>query len=175
MPSVAELRDWFERKVLENQRLFYAIAYQVLADPHEAEDVVQSAVCKAWSSLGELNDPEAVVGWVAKITRHTAIDARRKRRERATEDEELAALDPGATDVDLAEQADERAAMRSLIAQLPDNQAIVVTMRFYEGLDGPEIARKLGMSDNAVRVRLHRGLERLGQLMRARVMKKAGT
>jgi hypothetical protein len=31
------------------------------------------------------------------------------------------------------------------------------------------------MTDNAVRVRLHRGLERLGQLMRARVMKKAGT
>ena len=53
MPSVAELRDWFERKVLENQRLFYAIAYQVLADAHEAEDVVQAAVCKAWSSLGE--------------------------------------------------------------------------------------------------------------------------
>ena len=67
-----------------------------------------------------------MVGWVAKITRHTAIDARRKRRERATEDEELAALDPGASDTDLAEQADERAAMRSLIAQLPDNQAIVV-------------------------------------------------
>ena len=50
MPSVAELRDWFERKVLENQRLFYAIAYQVLADAHEAEDVVQAAVCKTRST-----------------------------------------------------------------------------------------------------------------------------
>ena len=53
MPSVAELREWFERKVLENQRLFYAIAYQVLGDAHEAEDAVQSAICKAWTSLGE--------------------------------------------------------------------------------------------------------------------------
>jgi RNA polymerase sigma factor (sigma-70 family) len=170
--TVAELRRWFEQKVVENQRLFYAIAYQVLGDAHEAEDAVQASVCKAWGSVGELNDPEAVVGWVAKITRHTAIDIRRKRRERATEDEELASMDVGTSDVPLAEQADERAVMRSLIAQLPDNQAIVVTMRFYQDMDGPTIARRLGMTDNAVRVRLHRGLERLEQLLKARLAKK---
>ena len=174
MPSVAELRRWFEQKVVENHRLFYAIAFQILGDAHEAEDAVQSAVCKGWSSLGELNDPEAIVGWVAKITRHAAIDVRRKKRERATEDEELASMDPGVDDAPLAEQADERAVMRGLIAQLPDNQAIVVTMRFYQDMDGPAIARKLGMTDNAVRVRLHRGLERLEQLLKARMMKKAG-
>jgi len=174
MPSVPELRQWFEQQVVENHRLFYAIAYQVLGDAHEAEDAVQASVCKAWSSLGELSDPKAVVGWVAKITRHTAIDLRRKRRERVADDAELASLDSGALDVPLAEQADERAVMRALIAQLPDNQAIVVTMRFYEGLDGPAIAKKLGMTDNAVRVRLHRGLDRLGQLLRARLTKKAG-
>src|SRR4051794_2370679 len=104
MPSVAELRRWFEGKGVENQRLFYAIAYQVLGDSHEAEDAVQGSVCKAWSSLGELNDPEAIVGWVAKITRHTAIDMRRKRRERATEDEELASMDAGTSDTPVAEQ-----------------------------------------------------------------------
>lgn len=175
MASVAELREWFEQKVIENQRLFYAIAYQVLGDAHEAEDAVQASVCKAWSSLGELQEPGAVVGWVARITRHTAIDARRRKRERVTADDELAALDPGANDVPVAEQADERAVMRSLIAQLPDNQAIVVTLRFYEGLDGPSIAKKLGMTDNAVRVRLHRGLERLEQLLRTRMTRKAGT
>jgi DNA-directed RNA polymerase specialized sigma24 family protein len=65
--------------------------------------------------------------------------------------------------------------MRGLIAQLPDNQAIVVTLRFYEGLDGPAIAKKLGMTDNAVRVRLHRGLERLEQLLKTRMTRKAGT
>src|SRR6266567_1914755 len=175
MASVVELRQWFEQRVIENQRLFYVIAYQILGDAHEAEDAVQASVCKAWSGLGELHDPAAVVGWGGRITRNTAIDLRRRKRERATDDEELAALDPGATDVPLAEQADERAVMRSLIAQLPDNQAIVVTLRFYEGLDGPAIAKRLGMTDNAVRVRLHRGLERLEQLLRTRMTRKAGT
>src|SRR5258706_12294827 len=97
MASVVELRRWFEQKVVENQRLFYAIAYQILGDAHEAEDAVQASVCKGWSGLGELHDPAAVVGWVAKITRHTAIDFRRRKRERATEEDELAALDAGAT------------------------------------------------------------------------------
>jgi RNA polymerase sigma-70 factor, ECF subfamily len=173
MASVVELRQWFEQKVIENQRLFYAIAYQILGDAHEAEDAVQASVCKAWSGLGELHDPAAIVGWIARITRHSAIDLRRRKREHAADDEELAALDPGAIDTPLAEQADERAVMRSLIAQLPDNQAIVVTLRFYEGLDGPAIARKLGMTDNAVRVRLHRGLERLEQLLKTRMTRKA--
>jgi len=173
MASVVELRQWFEQKVIENQRLFYAIAYQILGDAHEAEDAVKASVCKAWSALGELHDPAAIVGWIARITRHSAIDLRRRKRERVTDDEELAALDPGANDIPLAEQADERAVMRSLIAQLPDNQAIVVTLRFYEGLDGPAIAKKLGMTDNAVRVRLHRGLERLEQLLKTRMTRKA--
>jgi RNA polymerase sigma-70 factor (ECF subfamily) len=175
MPSVTDLRQWFEQQVVENHRLFYTIACQVLGgDAHEAEDAVQTAVCKAWSRLGELNDPQAVVGWVAKITRHTAIDIRRKKRERVTDDETMASYDPGEMDAPIAEQEDERAVMRGLIGQLPDNQAIVVTMRFYQDMDGPEIARKLGMTDNAVRVRLHRGLERLGQIMRSRGLKKAG-
>src|SRR5258705_12200454 len=90
MPSVAELRRWFEQKVVENQRLFYAIAYQVVGDAHEAEDGGQGSVCKAWSSLGELNDPGAIVGWVAKITRHTAIYTRRKKRERGTHEQKMA-------------------------------------------------------------------------------------
>jgi RNA polymerase sigma-70 factor (ECF subfamily) len=96
------------------------------------------------------------------------LDAKRRKRAKPTEDEELAALDTGTTDVDQIEQMDERAAMRGLIAQLPENQAIVVTMRFYQDMDGPAIARALGMTDNAVRVRLHRALERLAQLMQAK-------
>ena len=173
--SVAELAQWFERQVIDNHRLFYSIAFQVLGDAHEAEDAVQSSICKAWSSLGELHDPTSLVGWVARITRNTAIDLGRKRRERVTDDEEMAALDEGESDAPLAEQADERAVMQRLIAQLPENQAIVVTMRFYHDMDGPAIAKKLGMTDNAVRVRLHRGLERLGQLVKRRLMRKAGT
>ena len=168
MSSVAKLRDWFERKVVENHRLFYTIAWQILGDQHEAEDAVQNAACKAWGSLGELHDPATVVGWVARITRNVAIDMRRKRRERAAEADELSAGESGVVDPPAAEQADERAAMRALIARLPANQAVVVTMRFYENMDGPSIARALGMTDNAVRVRLHRGLERLGRMLRER-------
>src|SRR3954470_19103778 len=78
MPSVGELREWFEGRVVANHRLFYSIAYQVLGDAHEAEDAVQAGVCKAWSSLGELNNAEAVVGWVARIVRNAAIDVGRK-------------------------------------------------------------------------------------------------
>src|SRR3954454_4310113 len=137
--NVAKLRDWFEKKVVENHRLFYTIAWQILGDQHEAEDAVQNAACKAWSGLGELNDPATVVGWVARITRNVAIDMRRKRRDRAAKDDELAMLDRGTVDPPLAEQADERAVMRGLIERLPANQAIVVTMRFYENLDGPAI------------------------------------
>ena len=52
MASVVELRQWFERKVVENQRLFYAIAYQILGDAHEVVGRRAAPLRKIQTGLG---------------------------------------------------------------------------------------------------------------------------
>ena len=49
------------------------------------------------------------------------------------------------------------------------NQAVVITLRFMEGLDLNQIAGRLGLTGNNVRVRLHRGLEKLRGSRRLRM------
>ena len=171
MPPEQDIRDlaeWFERKVVENYALFYSIAYQISGNRHEAEEIVQEATLKTWRNLGALEDPSALVGWVASATRNAALDTKRKRRPEAADSEflDLSVVDfePGEAD-----DLDERRCILEEIGKLPVNQAVVVTLRFMEGLDLNQIAGRLGLTGNNVRVRLHRGLEKLRGSRRLRV------
>lgn len=168
--EISELSVWFEQKVVENYKLFFSIAFQVLGHAQEAEEATQDAILKAWSQLGTLHDPAVIVGWVATITRNAALD-RRKRRVPETVAENV--LDCGAArqqPQSESERSDDRAAIVKEIGRLPEGQAVVVTLRFFEGLDIRAIARRLGLLENAVRVRLHRGLENLSQQPRMQEM-----
>ena len=166
--DLKDLAEWFEKKVVENYALFFSIAHQVSGNSHEAEEIVQEAVLKTWRNLGVLEDPSALVGWVASATRNAALDVKRKRRPEPADSEFLessaVALSPGEPD-----DADERRCILQEIGKLPVNQAVVVTLRFMEGLDLDQIAGRLGLTGNNVRVRLHRGLEKLRGSRRLRL------
>jgi RNA polymerase sigma-70 factor, ECF subfamily len=171
--EISELSAWFEEKMLENCKLFFSIAFQILGQIQESEEAVQDASLKAWSQLGKLHDRSAIVGWMARITRNAALD-RKKRRVPETVEEHV--LDNGAAcqqPQTETERSDDRAAIVTEIGQLPEGQAVVVTLRFFEGLDVRAIARRLGLKENAVRVRLHRGLENLSQRPRLQEMSGA--
>ncbi len=172
--ELAELSQWFEKSVVANYRLFFSIAYQILLDTHEAEEAAQDAVLKGWSHLGELNDPAALVGWIARIARTTALDRKKKRAPELVDDTILDGLPPGEEHaLPEAERHDEREALLREIGKLPESQAVVITLRFFEGLDVRQIANRLGILENAVRVRLHRGMENLRQRPRLREMSGA--
>lgn len=159
LSHVEELRTWFEEKVSENYRLFFSIASSVLKSSHEAEEAVQEAVLKAWRNLDSLEDPAALVGWVARITRNVALDLKRQPTSVDWADMDANAT-PDSPNPD-ADRHDDRAYLLKLIGDLPDSQSVVVTLRFLEDLDIEQIGRRLGLTPNAVRVRLHRGLETL--------------
>src|SRR5947209_16810879 len=130
LSHVEELRTWFEEKVTENYRLFYSIATSVLKSSHEAEEAVQEAVLKAWRSLDGLEDPAALVAWVARITRNVALDLKKKRQPASvdwTDMDANATQDPATPDPD---RHDDRAYLVKLIGDLPDSQSVVVTLRF---------------------------------------------
>src|SRR3982750_685542 len=70
-----------------NSRTLFAIAYGVLQDRAEAEDVVQDAFIKAWKSRWRVRDPEKFPAWLATIARHRARDVARRRRTQPLENE----------------------------------------------------------------------------------------
>lgn len=121
----------------------------------DADDIVQDVFGEAWAKLGSLRKPAAFPGWLRTLARNLAIDHRRKFGPvRVARD---LAVDP-------PPRAEAVAALQAL-RELPATYAETLAMRLIEGLSGPEIAERTGMTPESVRVNLHRGFK----LLRARL------
>src|SRR5213592_5266410 len=73
-------REAFEMVIRTHSRALFAIAYGILQNREEAEDVVQDSLVKAWKTRWRVRDPEKFPAWLATIARHRAHDIMRKRR-----------------------------------------------------------------------------------------------
>ncbi|MBL8724853.1 MAG: sigma-70 family RNA polymerase sigma factor [Planctomycetes bacterium] len=131
----------------------------------EAEDVTQEVFVKAFAQLGTLRDPAAFPAWLGTLARSTAIDRQRQRQRQRTTSlaEEPLGREPR-PDTNL-EQRDASAAALACIRRLPDTYRDTLLLRLVEGLSGPEIAARTGMTHGSVRVNLTRGMALLRPLL----------
>jgi RNA polymerase sigma factor (sigma-70 family) len=132
-----------------------ALAFAVLGEREEAEDVVQETLLRAYLGLATLREPERFGSWLGTIAVNLARMRRRRPRRETMPLEELAApaLDEVETGVGAA------------LAALPREARELLLMHYVEGLSCAEIADRLSLSSGAVRVRLHRARERLRGLL----------
>ena len=155
-----EVREWFQSSLLENYRLFFSIAYGVLESSHDAEDAVQEAVLKAYRNLRVLEEPEKLVGWVARITRNTALDVAKKggamKTRLVSSEEHQHDVESVVAEPRHQEDFEVRLLILKEIGKLPAGQADVVLLKYLEDLDICEISERLGINANAAQVRLHR-------------------
>src|SRR5919206_1256277 len=122
----------------------------------EVSDLVQDVFLVAFRKLGSLRDATRFGPWVAMIARNRAMDFHRRRRETEELRDEVAR---GAGHVAEAREALE------VIRSLPEAYRETLALRLVEGMTGPEIAERTGLSPGSVRVNLHRGMK----LLRARL------
>jgi RNA polymerase sigma-70 factor (ECF subfamily) len=120
----------------------------------EIEDLVQDVFLTAWRRLDDLRDPAAFGGWIAMIARNRATDFHRRTVELAELPDNLASPGPASGEADAHVALD---AIRSL----PDAYRETLILRLVEGLSGPEIAARTGLTPGSVRVNLHRGMKML--------------
>src|ERR1700719_4855432 len=73
-------RDAFEMVIRSRSRNLFAIAYGILQNREEAEDVVQDTFVKAWKSRWRVRDSAKLPAWLSTIARHRARDLARKRK-----------------------------------------------------------------------------------------------
>ena len=132
-----------------HSRALFAIAYAILQNREEAEDVVQDALVKAWKKRWRVRDPEKFPAWLAMIARHRAHDVFRKRRTvplSTTIDEVIepsSVVDPNGSDLDQQ--------LRSALAALPELHRSAITLRYFEEMDYRSIEKLLGITDGALR------------------------
>ncbi|MFZ1220132.1 MAG: sigma-70 family RNA polymerase sigma factor [Chthoniobacterales bacterium] len=152
-------RDAFETIIRAASRNLFAIAYGILQNREEAEDVVQDTFVKAWKSRWRVRDSAKLPAWLSTIARHRARDVARKRRpEPLPEDLEAAET---ASFQSAGQIADLDGEVRSALAQLPELHRAAVTLRYFEELDYGTIEQTLGLTNGALRGILGRALGRM--------------
>ena len=118
----------------------------------DVDDLMQDVFLQAMQRLPELRDPAAFSGWLAAIARNRAIDYFRQSRPTADLPEELPSANPDRV---------AGLAVMAIIRSLPEAYRETLTLRLVEGLTGPEISERTGLTEGSVRVNLHRGMKLL--------------
>ncbi len=166
----------FQEVVLLYSRRLYAVAYGVVQNPTEAEDVVQETLLKAYARRWMIRDPEKFPAWLCRTARNRAFDMMRKHRpahllEHDQAFEEIAdesAPCPGAN-----LHAEERiGALERLLDTLPDNHRVAITLRFMEDMDYREIEKTMGINHGTVRGILARAMKTLRKGIGARLLRE---
>jgi len=146
--------DAIERLLDEYGRLLRAVAFHILRNHADAEEIVIDTMVTAWKRIGSLRDPAALRPWLLRIaTRHALARRRRAVPTGALLDGALPAVS-GAADP-------ERIALAEAIDRLPPRMRACLSLHYYAGLSVAEIATALGISPNTVKFHLKSGLERL--------------
>lgn len=124
----------------------------------ELDDLVQDVFMTAFQQLPTLRDDAAFPAWLCAATRHAAVDrARRQKRAPASgELDDVAGRERSPAEQFAARDAAER--VLACIRALPESYREPLVLRLVEGLTGPEIAARTGLTHGSVRVNLTRGM-----------------
>lgn len=135
------------------------LAYRYSSDPGDAEDVAQNALLRAWRKRATLRDDRRRNEWLGTIVRNEAFRQHSRARARPEPVPELERTE-GAEDEQILLMV-ERADLRAVIERLSDSERQLLQMRYGEDLTQRTIARRLGLPDGTVKVRLHRLRDKL--------------
>ena len=126
----------------------------------DVDDLVQDVFLTAWKNLPSLRDPAAFGGWLSMIARNRATDAHRRAVVTVELPAQLQAAGTAGSDA-------EALGVLDVIRSLPAAYRETLVLRLVEGMTGPEIAERTGLTPASVRVNLHRGMKLLREKLTA--------
>jgi len=132
------------------------VAYLIVRDAADAEEIVMDTIEAAWRQADKLRDDAALRSWLLRIaTRHALT---RRRRHRTTQPLEQAVSQPGPA---WGEPSLDRLIIAEALSALPGRMRAAVALHHYAGLTVPETAQAMGTSENTIKTQLRDGMARL--------------
>ncbi|HLY67997.1 MAG TPA: RNA polymerase sigma factor [Chloroflexota bacterium] len=159
----ADLDRAFPRLVEEQQHRLYRVALRLTANPHDAEDIAQEALVRAYRWLQAHRPLTAgfpLGAWLRQVTVNVFRNRVRKRAivSGPLEEAAYAAETDGVSPAGRAELRETSAELALSLARLPLRYREAVVLRHVEELSYPEIASALGRPEGTVKSDVHRGL-----------------
>jgi RNA polymerase sigma-70 factor, ECF subfamily len=145
----------------------FALALRLVGNPEDARDVVQDTYLRAYRAIPRFRGDAAIGTWLFRITSNCAHNLIRRFRPTEPLGEDNAPVDTDMTrdPATAAEGSELRARVVAALAQLPAKLREVVELRELADLSHDAIAKRLGITETAAKVRLHRARAKLRELL----------
>jgi RNA polymerase sigma-70 factor, ECF subfamily len=160
--------DAFRALVELHARAAFALAYRLLGEQRDAEDVVQESFIRAYRQLGRFEARSNFGTWLHRIVVNCAMDALRARHARheergvdPTADLRDLVASSAASPEQLARSAEIRRRVESSMASLTAQERVAFALRHYEGRSIDEIGRTLGVQKSAAKHAVFRAVRKL--------------
>jgi RNA polymerase sigma-70 factor (ECF subfamily) len=159
----------FRALVYQYTRLVYGLAYEKLMDPEEARDVTQDVFMRIFKHFESYRGESTLSTWISEITirrsqsRLRQITRRRQFAEKLTDQASMATPDPDPEQLYL--QSEESDVLHNLVARLPEPQRTAIHLFYVAEKSYEEISQILHIPTGTIATILHRGRERLRELI----------
>jgi RNA polymerase sigma-70 factor, ECF subfamily len=156
--------------VQATHREVYTLCLRILRDPDDAAEATQDAFVRAWRGLGGFRGDSLFTTWLYRVATNAAISKQRSRKRRwerevYSEDEALALVPSRSSTEALVGTKLDLAALEQALEALPEHYRSAVVLRDVYGMSIGEISDRVGISETAAKVRVHRGRKRLKEMM----------
>jgi len=141
----------------EAQKVCLRLAYRYASNPSEAEDIAQDALLRAWRRRSTLRESDRRNQWLATIVRNEAF----RQHARVRPDPTSAIEQREGEEDQQVLAAVELADLHAALDRLSEQERKLLEMRYQEDLTQGAIARRLGIPEGTVKVRLHRARKKL--------------
>lgn len=149
--------EWFKRQFLPLHPKLYRIAYTLVENKADAEDILQEAYCKLWNKREELEDVLNTEAFCVTLVKNLCLDfLRSPKANREKEALEVVVIATDSSPEKEMEAKDEIRRIHGLIDQLPENQKQVIRLRGIEDCSFDEIEQITGLTASNIRTLLSR-------------------
>lgn len=160
-------RKFFEEEILPHYKSLYYYSLKILKNETMAEDVVQTALERAWKNIDKLKNPDSAKTWlftIAKNEMNTLLNPRRTPIDLEFSDEIIPEIEVENVETDVLGvliKEEEKKNLFEALNRLSEKYRTLIELRYFWGFSEKEISRITGMKYSTVRVYIHRALKML--------------
>ena len=163
-------RAAFERLVREYSEQLYWQVRRMVLDHEDANDVLQNVFLKAWSHLDDFHHDAKLSTWLYRIAVNESLDFLRRQKNQI-----VMSTDDAGQSVSQTLMADRyfdgdqtEALLQEAIAQLPDVQRTVFSLRYFDEMKYSDISEMLHTSEGALKASYHIAVKKISEFFKAR-------
>ena len=153
-------RKGFEMVVRQYREMLYWKIRNIVLDHDDANDVLQNTFMKAWQGLVEFQSKSKLSTWLYRIAVNESLDHLRRKKNKVSADEDISVANRLLAD-DFFDGDEAQALLQEAIAQLPDVQRTVFTLRYFDNMKYSEMSIVLNTSEGALKASYHIAVKKI--------------